>query len=535
MTKPSEQVTQLHRQAQKAMASGDLKACHQHCLAVLKIDPDFADAWFLCGVIAGENGLREKAVQIFGNAIRLDPNQAEYHAELGKYLLALEQPEQALAAARAAEQLKPSGAPLLNTLATLLSHCGEHASALVYFAKAGELVKAGRAPTNPNWIAEFYFNWGASLQFDGDFDVARGCLEKAIEHRPDYFRAHFALSSLDRQTPQSNHIDRLIALKPRASSPRDRLHVGHALAKEQEDLEDYAGAFKSLEWAKSAHRAATGYDFAEEQKLFEHIKAHFDAQWFRATETDSNNSEPIFIVGMPRTGTTLVEQILSSHSQVFAAGELQNFPLQLRRWVGGDPGPLNADDMDTAARQPVAGLGHNYIESTRPRTGHTPRFIDKLPLNFLYLGLIHKALPNAKLICLRRDPMDVCLSNYRQLFASNFAAYRYNLDLEDCGRYYIEFDHLMRHWHDSMPGQVLDVRYESVVTDTEDEVRRLLEFCDLPFEQACLAPHAKKTSVATPSAVQVRQKIYTSSVERWRRYGDAMQPLHDLLKAAGYY
>ncbi len=535
MSSRSPQAVALHRQAQDAIARGDLRECHQHCLAVLKLDPEFADAWFLCGVIAGENGLRGKAVQIFENAIRLDPNQAEYHAELGKYLLTLEEPERALAAARAAEQLKPSGAVLLNTLATLLSHCGEHASALTYFSEAGELVKAGRSPASAHWISEFYFNWSASLQFDGNFDAARGCLETAIDHRPDYFRAHFALASLDRQTPQSNHIDRLSALKPRAISPRDRLHIGHALAKEQEDLEDYASALESLAWAKADHRTATGYNFAQEQQLFEHIRARFDAEWFQTTEPDSDNSEPIFIVGMPRTGTTLVEQILSSHSQVFAAGELQNFPLQLRRWVGEKPGPLGIHSMDIAAGQPVAGLGHDYVESTRPRTGHTPRFIDKLPLNFLYLGLIHKALPNAKLICLRRDPMDVCLSNYRQLFASDFAAYRYNLDLLDCGRYYIEFDRLMQHWHEHMPGQVLDVRYESVVTDTETHVRSLLEFCDLPFEKACLTPHEKKTSVATPSAVQVRQKIYTSSMERWRRYGDAMQPLYDLLKKAGFY
>ncbi|NND66861.1 MAG: sulfotransferase, partial [Halioglobus sp.] len=222
-------------------------------------------------------------------------------------------------------------------------------------------------------------------------------------------------------------------------------------------------------------------------------------------------------------------------SQVFAAGELQNFPLQLRRLVDQDPGPIDVSAMARSALQPLAGLGQHYLDSTRPRTGHTPRFIDKLPLNFLYLGLIRKALPNAKLVCLRRDPMDVCLSNYRQLFASNFSYYRYNLDLLDCGRYYIEFDRLMRHWHDVMPGEVLDVHYEAVVTDTEPQVRALLQFCGLPFEKACLDFHEKSASVATPSAVQVRQKIYTSSMARWRRYGDAMQPLYDLLSAAGYY
>lgn len=517
------------------MAAGDLKACHQHCLAILKLDPGFADAWFLCGVIAAQNGLLDKAVQIFGNAIKMAPERAEYHAELGKYLLAAGELERALEAAHRAQALKPDTAAVLNTLATLLSHCGEHEPALKLFARAGELVKKDRSPQGAQWLAEFYFNWGASLQFAGDFSAARGCLEKAIEYQPLYFRAHFALSNLDRQTVESNHIERLEALKSRATNPRDRLHVGHALAKEQEDLEQYADALASLEWAKAEQRRAIAYDFRQDQELFDKIRDVFDADWYRDTAGDCDSNEPIFIVGMPRTGTTLVEQILASHSQVFAAGELQNFPVQLRRLVEQGPGPIDAQAMVRSALQPLAGLGRHYLDSTRPRTGHTPRFIDKLPLNFLYLGLIRKALPNAKLVCLRRDPMDVCLSNYRQLFASNFSYYRYNLDLLDCGRYYIEFDRLMRHWHALMPGQVLDVHYEAVVTDTEGQVRALLEFCDLPFEDACLDFHAQRSSVATPSAVQVRQKIYTSSMQRWRRYGDAMQPLYELLRDAGFY
>ncbi|NND68355.1 MAG: tetratricopeptide repeat protein [Halioglobus sp.] len=150
---------QLHKQAQDAMASGDLKGCHQHCLAILKQDPGFADAWFLCGVIAAQNGLLDKAIQIFGNAIKMAPERAEYHAELGKYLLAAGELERALVAARESEALRPDTAAVLNTLATVLSHCGEHEAALVHFARAGELVKNGRSPQDERWLAEFYFNW----------------------------------------------------------------------------------------------------------------------------------------------------------------------------------------------------------------------------------------------------------------------------------------------------------------------------------------------------------------------------------------
>ena len=270
--------------------------------------------------------------------------------------------------------------------------------------------------------------------------------------------------------------------------------------------------------------------------MFEAIRRLYTRERFATPPGGYDNAEPIFIVGMPRTGTTLLQQILSGHSRVFAAGELQNFPLQVKRLTGSTAtGLLDLDTMTRAPGLDMAQLGSAYVESSRPRTGHTQHFIDKLPLNFLFLGLIHLALPNAKLVCLRRDPMDTCLSNYRQLFAASFTHYRYNLDLLDCGRYYIGFDQTMRHWHDVMPGKILEVHYEALVAEPEPVVRELLAHCNLPWEAACLDFDKRDTSVATPSAVQVRQGIYTSSVNRWRRYGDAMQPLYALLRSAGLY
>jgi hypothetical protein len=221
---------------------------------------------------------------------------------------------------------------------------------------------------------------------------------------------------------------------------------------------------------------------------------------------------------------------------VYAAGELLNFPQAVKRL--SDTASVDVLDFETlerATQLDMTSLGAHYIDSTRPRTGHRTHFIDKLPLNFIYLGLIKLALPNAKLICLRRDPMDTCLSNYRQLFGANFKYYHYNYDLLDCGRYYLEFDRLMRHWHEVMPGAVFEVQYEALVTNPEQVAKNLLAHCELPWEDQCLSFQQRKASVATASAVQVRQGIYTSSVNRWQRYGDAMLPLYELLKSAGFY
>jgi hypothetical protein len=179
-------------------------------------------------------------------------------------------------------------------------------------------------------------------------------------------------------------------------------------------------------------------------------------------------------------------------------------------------------------------LGEAYVASTRPRTGHTPRFVDKMPLNFFYVGLIRRALPNAKIICLRRQPLDACLSNFRQLFATVFPYYDYAYDLLDTGRYYLEFDALMRRWRETLPGETFfEVRYEDVVDQTEREARRLVEFCGLEWDPRCLEFERNAQPVATASAAQVRRPIYRTAVERWRKYEREVEPLRQLLADAG--
>lgn len=516
-----------------------LREAHQYCLEILKVDPNFADAWFLCGVIAAHNGQLAKAVEILRTAIRLAPDQAEYLAELGRHLVALREPQQALLTAREALALEVENVPALNTLGTVFSHCGEHEDALLCFERAVRILQQrpqGAGELSAAWRADLYFNLAASLQFAGRFDDAEQAYERALALQPRLYKAHSALSSLPKQTPQHNHLERLQALRDVVATPRDQLHLGHAIARELEDLGRHAEALDALAWAKQAQRREDTYDAGVDAALFSCIQALFTPQLLGAPRAGCDSAEPIFIVGMPRTGTTLVEQMLSSHSQVFAAGELQHFPLQVKRMTrSASADVLDIETLNRSVSLDMCALGQTYLNSTRPRTGHTPHFIDKLPLNFMYLGLIKLALPNAKLICLRRDPMDTCLSNYRQLFATNFRYYRYSYDLLDCGRYYIQFDRLMRHWRDCLPGQVYEVQYEALVANPEREARSLLAHCGLPWEAGCLDFHRRNTSVATASAAQVRREIYTTSVDRWRRHGDAMLPLYELLKSAGLY
>lgn len=554
MTSKKAQIDQLHHDAQAALQRGDLRHAHQQCLAILQQDTRHADAWFICGLIAAHNKQPKKALEIINKAIENDPGNAEYQAQLARQYIALRDYPVAADTARAALELHPRSPVTLNTIGVVLSHAGEHEQALQCFQAAMTALNENHksrqlAPGQAeDWLADFHFNFGAALKFAGRFDEAATNYERAITLNPELYKAHSALAQLQTQTPASNHLKRLDGLRNRVTDAHGRLHIGHALAKEQEDLGQYAASLQSLAWAKQGQAQKCSYRFENDLTLFTAITRLFGADSIFPRDTrlaTCNSRQPIFVVGMPRTGTTLVEQILGSHTSVHAAGERQDFPLLVKRLTKtASADVIDEPTLAASVNLDPADLGGRYVEATKPpqavkqlsRASSAPlRVVDKLPLNFLYLGLIKRVLPNARLICLRRDPMDTCLSNYRQQFATRFRYYHYNYSLQDCGRYFIAFDALIRHWQTVMPEAVYEVDYEQLVAHPEAQARALLDYCELPWESGCLDFHRRDASVATASAVQVRQPIYRTSVNRWQRYGDALQPLYQQLRSAGFY
>ncbi|MCG8433186.1 MAG: sulfotransferase, partial [Gammaproteobacteria bacterium] len=259
------------------------------------------------------------------------------------------------------------------------------------------------------------------------------------------------------------------------SDTNGHLHLCHALAKEHEDLGDYAKAFEYWERGKLRKLKSIQLSIADYRELFEAVTQTCSAEFCSSGPPGHDSSEPIFLVGMPRTGTTLVERILSSHHDVFAAGELDDFAVCIKRATATPSNQLlDVETIRRAGTLDFAPLGNAYIGRTRPRTGHTRQFIDKMPLNFLYAGLIHRALAGAKIICVRRNPLDTCLSNYRQLFEVEATHLSYSYDLMDTGHYYMMFDALIRHWQEVLGDNFKVMRYEDVVTDIEGQARELL-------------------------------------------------------------
>lgn len=482
------------------------------------------------GITAAEAGRVGEGLELIQAACAANPRDAEAHAQLGRWLSRLHRTDEALQAARAALRAGPRQARTFDTVGVIFSRAGLHEQAVECFAHAVAL-----EPGN----ASLHFNHAASLKFLGRFDAAEVAYEACLRIEPRFWRAHSALAATRTQTASRNHVERLQSLLAETAPDVDaELHLRHALAKELEDLGRDEDAFAHLLAGNARKFAASGYDGTRDQRLFDAVMQLFPDPLPSPAPGSAGVADPddapIFVVGMPRTGTTLVDRILASHPLVASAGESQNFGVLLKRASGTrSPQVLDEETLLQSSRVDLAALGREYARRTRPAHPVKPRFVDKMPLNFFYLGHVARALPHASLVVVRRHPLDTGVSNFRQLFAAGFSYYDYARDLRAIGRYYAQFDRLVRHWLAVLPGRVHEVHYESLVSDQRGTTARLLEHCRLPWDDACLAFERNAAAVATASAVQVRQPLYASSVGRWRRCEHQLQPLIDEVAAAG--
>ncbi|MBV1901525.1 MAG: sulfotransferase, partial [Kordiimonadaceae bacterium] len=378
--------------------------------------------------------------------------------------------------------------------------------------------------------ANFHYNLGSSLQFSGRFEEAAEAYQGAISREPNFYKAYSGLIALSKQTNDTSKLEKLTALFEENQEDADAtLHLGHAIAKTHEDLGEHDQSLHWLTRAKAMNAIKFAVDMPEQNALFEAAKSTFNAKG--AKDTGFDTSAPIFVVGLPRTGTTLVDRILSSHPEVTAAGETNVFAGLVKvATQTTDNMVLDSKTLLAATSVNMAPIGRHYVANTKALARGAPRFTDKMPLNFFYAGLIHQALPNARIIVLRRGAMDSCISNYRQLFSTQYSYYNYTYDLESIGHFYRGFDNLIDHWKATLPAnRFMEVHYEDIVFDQENQTRKLLEFCDLSWNEACLRFHENDTPVSTASSVQVRQPLYAGSIGRWKKYSAGLDPLKKAL------
>ena len=443
--------------------------------------------------------------------------------------------------------LKTADVNLLAQSGYILTLCEQFASALQVYTTALKY-----QPDSP----ELLFNCASACRAMGDLEQAESLYDRAILLAPKDWEAYKNRSDLRRQTNARNHIDELRGLQRENGTDRiAQVQLNFALAKELEDLKRYEESFSHLQAGARARRAGLRYDPKNDLAVMAAIAETFDGAFFResavAPDLDSDGSTGedlkekaegeqgqgiIFILGMPRTGTTLVDRLLTSVPGVVSAGEPDTFARLLAAQVSGrkNLSPEGKTAFVRASREvDFKKLGRAYSEQLKSRAAQQGAkvILDKNPMNFLYAGLIHRALPAARIVHLQRDPVDTCYAIYKTLFKT---AYPFSYDQQELGCYYVAYRQLMQHWREASPGAIYDLQYEKLVTALESESRSLLKFCGLEWHPQVLDFYRQKRSgTATASAAQVRQPLYTSSIGKWRHHASQLTPLVQLLEQAG--
>ena len=513
----------LHLQAVLYLDQGQLSVAQTWVQKALAAKPDLADAHNTLGVIAERRGQTEQALRAFQQSACLYPNNADVQKNLGMALVNTGQIERAEEAIQKALQLNPNHAAALNVLGLIRMKQRQFEAAQKAYEEA--------IAHSPKYI-DAHYNLAWLMEQQNQLQAAQAGYEKVLVLKPDHFKAHHALSGLKRSIASDPAFVQLEQLKTRRSlTPRECADLYFTLGKMYADVENYHAAFHHYRCANDAWRRLISYDAdahrrriealieATPQSVFNaYIQKHVQRQ--DAPRGGESSHRPVFIVGMPRSGTTLVEQILASHPEVYGAGELTAMGELSNHWLSQCSGLEEAvQTLTSDQRQNYAG---QYLQALEQRNADAARVIDKMPDNFQALWFIALLFPNARVIHLKRHPLDNCVACYTTHF---FAGHSYTSDLQDLGQYYSDYHRLMCHWCEVLPMAILEVEYERLVEDVETYSRAMVDFLGLPWDDACLDFYANPRSVSTASSVQVRRPIYRSSVGRWKRYEEHLGAL----------
>jgi tetratricopeptide (TPR) repeat protein len=505
-TVPHRDAATAMTEARRALASGDLATAERVCAQVLAGTPDCGSAWAMLTETALQRGRPDAAIVCANRAVALTPGDPIAHILRAKCLFVCGEAGQALAVAETGSSLVGSTPEALDALGAIFGLLGLHQRALELFRRA--------LAARPG-VPQYLFNLAATERITGLLDAAEVHCDAAIALDPHYSLAYYLRSDLRTQSVDRNHIAEMEALlRDGTLAPHGKVMLRFALGKEYEDLDEHQRAFDHVKAGSDLQRRLISYDNAAEIAEIERIIRTQTRTWLASCPPGFAGADPVFIVGLPRTGTTLVERIIASHSAMTSAGETNAFAAALRRATQMRP---NGSDG--------ADIGRRYIDSARA-FGVPPnrRFIDKTLQNYLYCGLIHAALPRAKIILVRRHPLDACWAIYKALFRGMFLFSYDQIELAD---YYLAFRRLAQHWRSVLPSDVLlEVNYEDIVRDQAAASRRLIEFTGLPWEDEVLRFHKSRAPSASASAVQVRCPIYSSSVGKWRHHADRLELLH---------
>ena len=504
------------------VSQGKLLKAEDLCRKFLQKVPHHVEAMRLLADIGIRFGVLADAEFLLESAHRLDPKNVRVHVDYIQALRKRQKSGQALEQAQRLLETSPDNPQFQSIYAIECMQTGDFEEALNLFDRVLEQI-----PGDPVTLT----SKGHAFKTHGQYDKAVASYRAALVSQPRYGEAWYSLSNLKVYSFSDRELERMHAQARNDDLPHaDRVHLSFALGKAYEDRNDFETSFRSYEQGNRSKRIASTYDA---DKMTEELRAQHRVctaeTLSRGTKAEHSAGDPIFVVGLPRAGSTLLEQILSSHSRVDGTLELPNIlslSQQLRRRGRSGTEPDYPEILAALSDEELHQFGQQYIDDTRIHRRSAPFFVDKMPNNFRHIGLIHLILPNAKIIDARRHPMACGFSGYKQLFAEG---QQFTYDLADLGQYYRDYVELMDHWDAVLPGKVLRVQYENVVGDLETQVRRILDHSGLEFEPGCLSFHRTDRAVRTPSSEQVRQPIFKSGLDYWRNYEPWLDPLKDAL------
>lgn len=518
---------ELEARVYELVNEGKLQEAAEACDSLNREFPSYASGWYTASMVALRVQQPQIALQSINVALRLSPGQPEWVLRKLVCLGAVGDIESARAVAMELDGVRFDTAHQATNCGLSLNQLGFHAEAEAHFRRALEL-----DPDN----STCHYNLATALRLLGRLDEAREALDRAIELNPDDFESYVMRSSLQTQDPDSNNVDSLVAALDRlGEDDRGRVPLYYSLAKELEDIEDYDRSFDYLEKGATARRASLTYRLGDDLEMMRMMRKHYSKDVFESDGQGFVNAEPIFIIGLPRTGILLVDRILGAHSVVRATPEARTFAVEgLKHCALVKPEIVNtpAELVPASLRLNLTDLGEDYVASARPAANLTAHFIDKRSQNFVFAGLIHRALPKAKIVWLQRDPMDTCYAIYKTLFKE---VYEYSYDLQELATYYVAYDKLMAHWREVMPGAIHVVQYEDLVQDSRPVIEALLDYCHLGWEEGCLRYQQTGGPGGSASSAQLRQELHRRSIGKWRCYEKQLQPVYDILEEGGVF